>query len=144
MPGVTIEVRRDLGPEGERALVAAVARAICAAFQIAESTLALRLVVHEPHRFALPRDKDERFTLVTIDCFQGRSIDELKTAMADSIEVYLEYCAKKGREPGKPFSGNFNVRLQPEVHQRIAMMAARDGVSLNKWVAKTLEKAVKR
>ena len=82
--------------------------------------------------------------LADVITFQGRSIDELKTAMADSIEVYLEYCAKKGREPGKPFSGNFNVRLQPEVHQRIAMMAARDGLSLNKWVAKTLEKAVKR
>ena len=82
--------------------------------------------------------------LADVITFQGRSIDELKTAMADSIEVYLEYCAKKGREPGKPFSGTFNVRLQPEVHQRIAMMAARDGVSLNKWVAKTLEKAVKR
>ena len=82
--------------------------------------------------------------LADVITFQGRSIDELKTAMADSIEVYLEYCAKKGREPGKPCSGNFNVRLQPEVHQRIAMMAARDGVSLNKWVAKTLEKAVKR
>lgn len=82
--------------------------------------------------------------LADVITFQGRSIDELKTAMADSIEVYLEYCAKKGREPEKPFSGTFNVRLQPEVHQRIAMMAARDGVSLNKWVAKTLEKAVKR
>ena len=82
--------------------------------------------------------------LADVITFQGRSIDELKTAMADSIEVYLEYCAKKGREHEKPFSGTFNVRLQPEVHQRIAMMAARDGVSLNKWVAKTLEKAVKR
>lgn len=81
--------------------------------------------------------------LTDVITFQGRSIDELKTALADSIEVYLEYCAKKGRKPQKPFSGTFNVRLQPDVHQRIAMMAARDGVSLNKWVAKTLTKAVK-
>ncbi len=74
--------------------------------------------------------------------FQGRSIDELKAALADSVEVYLEYCVKKGRAPNKPFSGSFNVRMTPEVHQRIAMQAARDGVSLNKWVAGTLEKAV--
>ncbi len=74
--------------------------------------------------------------------FQGRSIDELKEALAESIEVYLEYCAKKGREPQKPFSGSFNVRITPEVHQRIAMQAARDGVSLNKWVAGALVKAV--
>jgi len=74
--------------------------------------------------------------------FQGRSIDELKAALADSVEVYLEYCRKKGRAPGKPFSGTFNVRLAPEVHQKIALRAARDGVSLNKWVAKTLETAL--
>lgn len=73
--------------------------------------------------------------------FQGRSIDELKTALAESIEVYLEYCAKKGRKPEKPFSGSFNVRMAPEIHQRLAMQAARDGVSLNKWVIGTLAKA---
>ncbi len=74
--------------------------------------------------------------------FQGRSIDELKAALAESIEVYLEYCARKGKTPQKPFSGTFNVRLNPEVHQRLAMQAAHDGVSLNKWVAQTLERAV--
>lgn len=74
--------------------------------------------------------------------FQGRSIDELKAALAESIEVYLEYCERKGKEPNKPFSGSFNVRISPELHQKIAMQAARDGMSLNKWVANTLTKAV--
>lgn len=74
--------------------------------------------------------------------FQGRSIDELKAALAESIEVYLEYCERKGRAPQKPFSGSFNVRMAPEIHQRIAMQAARDGVSLNKWVTNTLASAV--
>jgi len=35
-----------------------------------------------------------------------------------------------------------NVRLTPEVHQRIAMRAAHDGISLNWWVVKTLQTAV--
>ena len=74
--------------------------------------------------------------------FQGRSIDELKAALAESVDVYLEYCEKKGRAPEKPFSGTFNVRLTPEVHQRIAIRAAHDGISLNRWVVKTLETAV--
>ncbi|MDR2668491.1 MAG: type II toxin-antitoxin system HicB family antitoxin [Desulfovibrio sp.] len=80
--------------------------------------------------------------LIDVITFQGRSIDELKAALAESIEVYLEYCAKKGKEPQKPFSGTFNVRLTPEIHRRLAVQAAHDGVSLNKWVAKTLEEAV--
>lgn len=74
--------------------------------------------------------------------FQGRSIDELKQALAESVDVYLEYCAKKGRAPNKPFSGSFNVRIAPEIHQRLVMRAARDGVSLNRWVAKTLVDAL--
>ncbi len=74
--------------------------------------------------------------------FQGRSLDELKAALAESVEVYLEYCARKGKAPQKPFSGTFNVRLTPEIHQRLSLRAARDGLSLNKWVAATLAKAV--
>jgi len=74
--------------------------------------------------------------------FQGRSIDELKKALADSIEDYFDLCKEAEKSPQKPFSGIFNVRLNPEIHQRLAVRAAHDGVSLNKWVAKTLEKAV--
>ena len=63
--------------------------------------------------------------------FQGRSIDELKQALADSVEDYLEFCAQKGKIPEKSYSGRFNVRIAPEVHQRIALEAARDGISIN-------------
>jgi predicted HicB family RNase H-like nuclease len=33
--------------------------------------------------------------------FQGRSIDELKQALADSVEDYLEFCAKEDKAPEK-------------------------------------------
>ena len=80
--------------------------------------------------------------LADIITFQGRSIDELKQALEDSVEDYLEFCAEKGKTPEKPYSGSFNVRIAPELHQRIAVNAAREGVSLNNWVAKTLSKVV--
>jgi predicted HicB family RNase H-like nuclease len=80
--------------------------------------------------------------LTDVITFQGRSIDELKQALADSVEDYLEFCADEGKTPEKPYSGRFNVRLNPEVHQRIALEAARNGVSLNSWVAKILSKSV--
>jgi len=82
--------------------------------------------------------------LADVVTFQGRSIDELKKALADSLEDYFELCAEVGKQPQKPFSGNFNVRIPPETHQRIATRAARDGLSLNKWVTKALEKAAGR
>ena len=33
--------------------------------------------------------------------FQGRSIDALKQALADSVEDYLEFCAEEGASGGK-------------------------------------------
>ena len=74
--------------------------------------------------------------------FQGRSIDELKTALADSIEDYFDLCKEVGKAPQKPFSGRFNVRLTPELHQKAAQSAAFEGMSLNNWIAHTLEKAI--
>ena len=79
--------------------------------------------------------------LTDVITFQGRSIDELKQALADSVEDYLEFCAQKGKSPEKPYSGKFNVRIAPEVHQRIALEAAREGVSINSWVARILSNA---
>ena len=99
-------------------------------------------------RFEYDPDADlfhgEVLNIADVVTFQGRSIDELKTALAESLEDYFELCAEIGKQPQKPFSGNFNVRIPPEIHQRAAASAARDGISLNKWVMKTLEKAVQR
>ena len=74
--------------------------------------------------------------------FQGRSIDELKKALADSVEGYLEFCADKGKTPEKPYSGVVNVCMSPELHQRIAQEAARAGMSLNDWAVQVLTTAV--
>ena len=82
--------------------------------------------------------------LTDVITFQGRSIDELKQALADSVEDYLEFCAQKGKIPEKSYSGKFYVRIAPEVHQRIALEAARDGISINSWVARVLSAATKQ
>ena len=74
--------------------------------------------------------------------FQGRSIDELKQTLADSVEDYLALCSEVGKEPEKPFSGRFNIRISPELHQKIAKKAADAGVSLNNWVLTKLEQGV--
>jgi predicted HicB family RNase H-like nuclease len=73
--------------------------------------------------------------------FQGRSVGELKTALADSIEDYLAFCKERGEEPEKPFSGQFVVRVDPPVHRAAVSAAKREGVSLNRWVARLLERA---
>jgi predicted HicB family RNase H-like nuclease len=74
--------------------------------------------------------------------FQGTSAAELKTAFAESIEDYLAFCAERGEEPEKPFSGQFVVRAEPTLHKALTIAARRAGLSLNKWVTSTLERAV--
>ncbi len=34
--------------------------------------------------------------------FQGASVAELKQALADSVEDYLDVCKQRGEEPEKP------------------------------------------
>ena len=43
--------------------------------------------------------------------FQGRTLDELKVAFADTIADYVEWCRERGKEPERPYSGNFTVRV---------------------------------
>jgi predicted HicB family RNase H-like nuclease len=71
--------------------------------------------------------------------FQGRTLDELRAAFSDTIADYVAWCRARGKEPERPYSGNFTVRLSPELHRRVATAAARSGKSVNGFVAETLE-----
>ena len=73
--------------------------------------------------------------------FQGRTLDELTVAFADTIPDYIDWCRERGKEPQRPYSGNFTVRISPELHRRIATAAARSGKSVNTFVAETLERS---
>jgi predicted HicB family RNase H-like nuclease len=73
--------------------------------------------------------------------FQGRTADELKQAFAETLADYRQWCAERGKTPDKPFSGTFTVRLEPELHRKIAAAAATANQSLNSFVGQTLAKA---
>jgi phenylpyruvate tautomerase PptA (4-oxalocrotonate tautomerase family) len=75
VPNVTIEVRKHYAKEEEEAIINAVHAALMQAIKTPDWDRTIRLVVHEPHRFASPPGKDERYTLVDIDLFSGRSLE---------------------------------------------------------------------
>ena len=77
MPSILIEVRKKYRQEEEIALMEAVHAALLEAFRILPHDKNIRLVVHEPHRFACPpdREKPEFYTHISIDAFTGRSLD---------------------------------------------------------------------
>ena len=72
--------------------------------------------------------------------FQGRSVSELKTAFKESVDDYLEFCAVRGETPDKPYSGKFMLRIDPQLHRKLAALSSGEGASLNKWVESKLTK----
>lgn len=73
--------------------------------------------------------------------FEGKNPKELLREFAASLEVYRDVCREDGREPEKPFSGRFVLRVEPEVHRAITIAAEREAKSINRWAAEALQKA---
>jgi len=73
--------------------------------------------------------------------FQGRSVEELTSAFAGTIADYEKWCAERGKEPERPYSGSLTLRMPPDLHRRVAEAAARSGKSLNGFIKETLEHA---
>ncbi len=66
--------------------------------------------------------------------YEGYTIEELENAFHEMVDDYLETCKAIGKEPQKAYSGNFNIRTSPEIHQALAEIAKMENVSLNKLI----------
>ncbi len=89
MPNVTIEVRRKYTPADEENIIAAVHAALMDGLKTPEWDKTIRLITHEPHRFAVPPGRSDRYTLIDVDLFSGRSI-EAKRALYQALVRNLE------------------------------------------------------
>lgn len=74
--------------------------------------------------------------------YEGKDVDELRKDFEGAIDDYISSCKARGIEPRKPYSGNLNARLTPEIHSRIAAMAQQTGTTINGFIRQTLAKAV--
>lgn len=71
--------------------------------------------------------------------FQGDSVQELRRTFQESVDDYLAFCAERGEEPEKPYSGIFTVRIPPELHRAVSVQARIANKSLNSWMTELLE-----
>ena len=71
--------------------------------------------------------------------FQGQSVNEIRQAMEESVDDYLDMCKKHNKQADKPFSGKLILRLNSELHRKIACAALREGKSINKWIMENLD-----
>jgi phenylpyruvate tautomerase PptA (4-oxalocrotonate tautomerase family) len=84
MPNVTIEVRRKYTASEEESIITVVHAALMEGLKSPEWDKTIRLVTHEPHRFAVPPGRSDRYTLIDIDLFSGRSL-EAKRALYQAL-----------------------------------------------------------
>ena len=73
--------------------------------------------------------------------FHADSVGGLRAAFHEAVDDYLETCAKTGKSPEKPYSGNLMLRVRPEVHAKAARSAELAGKSLNQWAEDVLAEA---
>jgi predicted HicB family RNase H-like nuclease len=71
--------------------------------------------------------------------FQGNSVAEIKKAFHASVDDYLAFCKERNEEPDKPFSGKFNLRLDPELHRQVYIVAKHHKMSLNQWISDAIK-----
>lgn len=74
--------------------------------------------------------------------YEGKTGHELEDDFKEAIDTYLTDCKQSGVEPEKPFKGSFNVRISPKLHQRAALLAMEDKMSLNNFVAESIRERV--
>jgi predicted HicB family RNase H-like nuclease len=75
----------------------------------------------------------------------GEDEAEVYRELCETAEEWVEILHKDGTALPKPkrsadYSGKFMVRIDPAIHQRLALKAVTTGESLNQIVARTLAK----
>lgn len=75
--------------------------------------------------------------------YEGETVEDLKKAFEQAVDDYLIYCSEAGIEPEKSYSGQFNVRIDPEIHKKIAQIAYQTGNTINNVVGEMLKKEAK-
>ena len=66
--------------------------------------------------------------------YKGENAKELLDDFHDAIDDYLETCKAEGKEPETAFKGSFNVRLSPDLHEKIFVYAVSHQMSMNKYI----------
>lgn len=93
-------------------------------------------------------DEDQIFVgeIIGIDdiiAFHSENAKEIIPVFHDMVDGYLETCKKRGLTPQKSFSGKFVVRIPPDLHAKLSVLANSANKSLNTWLEELIRRSVK-
>ncbi|MCC5849446.1 MAG: type II toxin-antitoxin system HicB family antitoxin [Verrucomicrobia bacterium] len=71
--------------------------------------------------------------------YEAETVTELEKSFHEAVDDYLETCKEVGKDPDRPFTGTFQIRVSPDIHRLAAMSAKVQNQSLNEWVGEAIE-----
>ena len=74
--------------------------------------------------------------------FFGKTPKTLRAEFKRSLQIFLEVCKEKGIKPRRHYSGKFNLRISPELHEKLAIAAQVQGKSINTLAQEALQERV--
>lgn len=108
----------------------------------------MNIMIHDDYKAKIEYDADldlfrgEILGLNGGADFYGRDPEELRLEFQKSLDIYLEVCREKGIEPQRQYSGRFNLRIPPELHERLAIAAQAEGKSINRLAQEALRRMI--
>ncbi len=70
--------------------------------------------------------------------FEADNVNNIKKEFENAVDDYLEFCKEVGKSPEKEYKGTFNIRISPKLHREIALLANKNGESLNQVVERAI------
>lgn len=74
--------------------------------------------------------------------FESSDLTSIEKEFHVAVDDYLEFCKEVGKEPEKEYKGTFNIRISPELHKKLAVVALINGDTLNATVEKAITEYV--
>jgi len=74
--------------------------------------------------------------------FYAADTKGLQEEGSTSLNMFLKMCEEDGIPPKKNYSGKFNVRISPALHEQLVIKASATGKSINRIVVESLSNNV--
>ncbi len=74
--------------------------------------------------------------------FECSDVTQVEEEFHNAVDEYLEFCKEVGKEPDKEYKGTFNIRISPDLHRKLAVVALKKGDTLNSSVEKAISQYV--
>ena len=82
--------------------------------------------------------------IVDLVNYESESLSGVEKEFHSAVDDYLQFCKETNKQPNKVYKGSFNVRIAPDLHKAVAILASRNHESLNQTVESAIEWFIKK